>query len=262
MKTTDAAIQLIKDAKKACIDAKYLLFDSWFSFPSFISDVRKEGYQTISVLKDMSRVFYRYKGCLRRLSKVYAIINTKRFDKNDPHIASVIAEYKNKEGKWEPLKICFVREKCNKRNWIAVATTDISLSPEEVVRIYSKRWNIEVFFKVCKSNLRLAKEFQSRSFDSIVARVAIVFTRYLMLSYENRVSIDDRSIDDLFYACCDELQDIKFLEALFLILDVLNSLLKDKLLLSEQTVKEALDYFFNSIPSFISSKLAFANCKS
>jgi len=31
--------------------------------------------------------------------------------------------------------------------WLALLTTDTDLPEEEVIRIYGKRWNIEVFFK-------------------------------------------------------------------------------------------------------------------
>ena len=38
----------------------------------------------------------------------------------------------------------------------------VTISDEEILRIYGKRWDIEVFFKMCKSYLALSKEFQGR----------------------------------------------------------------------------------------------------
>lgn len=39
----------------------------------------------------------------------------------------------------------------NKRNeYLCLISTEVSLSEEEIIRIYGKRWDIEVFFKVCK----------------------------------------------------------------------------------------------------------------
>jgi len=60
---------------------------------------------------------------------------------------------------------------------LALLCTDLELSDEEIVRLYGKRWDIEVFFKVCKSHLALAKEFQGRSYDMQVAATTIVFLR-------------------------------------------------------------------------------------
>jgi IS4 transposase len=68
---------------------------------------------------------------------------------------------------------------------------------KEVIRIYGKRWNIEVFFKMSKSYLRLAQEFQGRSYDSMVAHTAIVFIRYIMLVLESRNGEDPRTIGSL-----------------------------------------------------------------
>jgi IS4 transposase len=67
--------------------------------------------------------------------------------------------------------------KRNKRDWLAIGTTDLSLSPQQVVSLYARRWNIEVFFKTIKSCLGFARECQCRSFDAIVCSVAVVFTR-------------------------------------------------------------------------------------
>ena len=81
-------------------------------------------------------------------------------------------------------KIVFVRNKNNRKDWIALLSTDTSLSEDEIIALYGKRWDIEPFFKVCKSYLRLEKEFQTRSYDAIVAHTAIVFIRYMMLALE------------------------------------------------------------------------------
>jgi hypothetical protein len=40
------------------------------------------------------------------------------------------------------------------------------ISEEEVIRIYGKRWDIEVFFKVCKSYLKLSKGCNLLSYDA------------------------------------------------------------------------------------------------
>lgn len=51
---------------------------------------------------------------------------------------------------------------------------------EEIIRIYGKRRDIEVFFKTCKTYLRLQKECHSLSYDAMTAHVAIVMVRYMI----------------------------------------------------------------------------------
>lgn len=50
-----------------------------------------------------------------------------------------------------PVRLVFVRNRNNRKDWLVLVTTDMRLTEEEVIRIYGKRWGIEVFFKVCKS---------------------------------------------------------------------------------------------------------------
>jgi len=87
-----------------------------------------------------------------------------------------------------------------------LVTTDMSLTAEEVIRIYGKRWGIEVFFKVCKSFLRLEKDCRSLSYDAMTAHVFIVFTRYMFLAVEQRECKDVRSLGELFCLSVDECQ--------------------------------------------------------
>ena len=111
--------------------------------------------------------------------------------------------------------IVFARDK-KPGKWVALLSTNTKIDVDEVVRIYGIRWNIEVFFKVCKSYLKLAKEFIGRSYDMLVAHTAIVFLRYTMLSLSARENKDDRSIGDLFFASCDEVKDLSFLKPLLI----------------------------------------------
>lgn len=48
-----------------------------------------------------------------------------------------------------PVRLVFVRNRNNRKDWLVLVTTDMSLTAEEVIRLYGKRWGIEVFFKVC-----------------------------------------------------------------------------------------------------------------
>jgi len=89
------------------------------------------------------------------------------------------------------------------------------------IRLYGRKWDIEVFFKTCKSVLKLSSEYHGLSYDALTSHVSIVFARYIFLAYLNRMETDERSFGDLFYAVVDELADITFDHALSLIVSVL-----------------------------------------
>ena len=54
-----------------------------------------------------------------------------------------------------PTKIVCVRNISRKKDWLAIICTNTTISEEEIICIYGKRWDIEVFFKTCKSYLHL-----------------------------------------------------------------------------------------------------------
>ena len=81
----------------------------------------------------------------------------------------------------------------------AIICTDMSLSENDIIRIYGHRWDIEVFFKTCKSSLLLRKEYHGLSYDGLTAHVAMVFTRYMLLAVSKRDNEDDRTLGELFY---------------------------------------------------------------
>lgn len=101
-----------------------------------------------------------------------------------------------KDGETVPAKVIYVRNKNNRKEYLCIISTDITIDEDEIIRIYGKRWDIEVFFKICKSYLRLSKECHSLSYDAMTAHVAVVFTRYMMLSVENRETKDERSLGE------------------------------------------------------------------
>jgi len=92
------------------------------------------------------------------------------------------------------VKIVFVRNRNKKRQWLAIISTDTGLSNEDIVRIYGKRWDIEVFFKMMKHYLNLKRETQLRDYDGIVAHVTIAMSRYIFLAFEQRCHEDPRHL--------------------------------------------------------------------
>lgn len=112
-----------------------------------------------------------------------------------------------------------------------------------------------MFFKTTKSFLNLAKEFQGRSYDSMFAHTTIVFCRYIMLTLESRESMDPKTLGNLFYLCCDELQDISFHEAFQLILTMLKNTLRKYLTITDCALQELISDIYSSSGQLIHIKV-------
>jgi len=233
LKTTEHLETMVKRILSTGIRAQYLLMDSWFMMPATVTALA-EHIDVIGMVKKTSRIFYRYNGHLMDLMTIYNKLKKKRGR------ARILASTTIQLKSGRKAKIVFVRDK-RKKDWLALLTTDTTLSNEDVVRIYGKRWDIEVFFKMAKQHLKLTKEIQCRDFDALIAHTSIVFMRYMFLAYQCRIEKDHRTFGDLFYYCCDEVSDISFIESLYRILTLAADQLKKLGSFCEKTASTFFD---------------------
>ena len=89
----------------------------------------------------------------------------------------------------------------------------------------------------------------------MTAHTAIVFTRYMMLSLENRESNDTRSMGELFLYFSDEMSDITWIQAFQMLLQMFRTLLADQIDISDEKIDELVDAFMDAIPALLKSKL-------
>lgn len=250
MKATNAMLKLLGEARDELIPAKYVLFDSWFCFPKTIAAVKKLEYDVIAMAKKSPKIHYEYDGEMLPVTEIYRR-NKKRRGRSR-YLLSVEVQVKSDDGKMIPAKLVFIRNRNKRSDYLVLCCTDTTLPPEEVIRIYGKRWNIEVFFKVCKSMLRLTDECRSLSYDAMTSQMAIVFARYMMLAVEARTHKDARTLGDLFFLVSEELKDITLSEALCIMMNIFSELVGDYLLLSEDEIDALMDAFLKKLPSCLS----------
>ena len=239
-------LDMLRSAIAAGIHAKYVLCDSWFSAPATILKIVAEKLNVITIVKKTSKIHYRYNGQMLSSVEIYRR-NRKRRGRSR-YLLSVEAEIIDDKDVATPVRLVYVRKRGKRKEYLVLLSTDMSPTEEEIIRIYGKRWQIEIFFKVCKSHLRLTKECHSTSFDAIVAWNAIVIARYMMLALDKRLEEDPRSFGELFYDICDELPDITWVKALLLLLDTLLSVAAEKYFLADDEVEHLLWAFMDSLP--------------
>jgi len=209
---------MVKRILAAGVQAKYLLMDSWFTMPATVTALSKY-IDVIGMVKKTSKIHYEYNGHRMDLKAIYRKLKKRRG--RAKILASATVTLKG----GLPAKLVFVRNN-RKKDWLALISTDLELPNEDIIRIYGKRWDIEVFFKMAKQHLKLAKEIQCRDYDALIAHTSIVFMRYLFLAYQNRIETDNRTFGELFYACCEEVSDISFVESLYRIMTLAGNRLK------------------------------------
>ena len=251
MKGTEVMIELLRNAHSAGHSADYVLFDTWFSSPAQLIAVKNLGLDSIAMIKKSSRIYYEYEGEQLSIKKIFGICKKRRG--RSKYLLSVnVMVGKEKL----PAKIVCVRNKKNKKDWIAFICTNPELSEEEIIRIYGKRWQIEVFFKTCKSYLNLISECHSLTYDALTAHVAIVFARYLMIAMEQRRNEDDRTLGEIFYFFTDELRDISFGESFQIIITAMIDSVCAIFQPTEEQLELFIEMFVGRLPEYIRNSLA------
>ncbi len=244
-KSTEHLEHMIKRALSRGIEADYILMDSWFGWPAICAKLGQH-LPVICMIKNMPKVFYRYQGRWVSLGRLYSLVR-KRPGKAKI-LASVVVETKHKQ----KVKIVFVRHR-HKRDWLAILSTKTDVEAKEIVRIYGKRWDIEVFFKMMKHHLNLEKEAQLRDYDGIIGHITIAMVRYIFLAFEQRCHDDQRTIGGLFFACSEEIKDLSLVESLQRLLALVLDKVRSSGEFAESVVVAMIDAIMGAALEFINT---------
>ena len=244
MQKPEAAIALIDSALEAGIEASCVLMDTWFTNEPFIHAVLSKGLDVIGMLKD-NKQKYHYKGKMLGLKELIRYIQV------DPlhNIFGSVVVYTKKHR--IPVKLVFIRNRNKPDEYIVLLSTDCSLPDCEIVRRYGNRWPIECCFKVCKSLLKLGKEFQGVSYDLTISSTALVFTRFILLEWIRRKHNDEKTIAELFFVCCEDIQDMELSTALRSFMAIFSTGVRNGSITMDETVRIQFIEWFVSQPAFI-----------
>ncbi len=177
----------------------------------------------ICMLKHMKNTSFKYqdKYCSLRdleimLRKNVRDSNDLRRSSNPDILGSVIVETKEtaKAPNTIKAKIVIIRHRTNPQKTLAILSTDIGMSDEDVVVHYSRRWLIEENFFNQKQLLGLVKKCRANLYSSIIAHVTMVSICTMILECLRREEKDIRTFGEIFMENCEEIQDIPFTVAI------------------------------------------------
>lgn len=254
-KGTDVMIQLIDEAIKAGHKAGYVLFDSWFSNPHPIVELKGKGLDTIAMVKISSRISYEFNGERRNIKQIYNSCKKRRGRSRYLLSVPVRVGQDKKDGHSIDAGIVCVRNRINRKDWLVLICTDMSLREEDIIRIYGKRWDIEVFFKTCKSFLNFGSEYHGLSYDALTAHVALVFTGYMLMSVAKRDDEDERTLGELFYFMVDEAADITFSQSMKILPDAMPASIRTVFQASEEQINTFMNDFISRLPEYMQKSL-------
>jgi len=190
------AIDMVKRAVNSGIYADYLLVDSWYSKPVFIKEMNELGLRVISRMANNNKI-WNFIGKEKTLESIYNKFKELKSAKPGKYgkkiqftYFSAVVEHKT-AGK---LKIVFIK---TKEKLIPIVSTDLTISDEEIIEIYKRRWDIEQGYKELREHFGFGKE-ENRIYEALIARITLSFFTYNIVSYINRISNEPKTIGGLF----------------------------------------------------------------
>ena len=198
----EMAKSMIARAKRAGIDAMYLLADAWFGTKHMLA-IAEDALLTAIVRMKKNKMKYRctqytsgkvvYKEM--DLQTIYKSEVRKQWEKvpGQPYQSKTVVvelnlnDTKEEAARWIKVRLVFVRgmadsdkQQPGKHDWVVFLSTDSNLDSQKILELYAMRWAIEVYFKESKQHLGFLKE-QGRHYACYIASIHLTAIRFCLL---------------------------------------------------------------------------------
>ncbi|SFJ98164.1 hypothetical protein SAMN04487865_101154, partial [Succinivibrio dextrinosolvens] len=138
------------------------------------------------------------------------------------------------------LKLVFVSNRNNPDDFVVIASTDLTLSDEQIVKYYSRRWKIEVNFENQKQYLGLGSESISVKFDNLAAFANLSCIRASFLEFKRRIESDVRAIGALGKCVQEQIREMPIAQSLLILIASIRALpevLARKKIITDEQIK-------------------------
>ncbi len=207
-------LEMLSRAQRKGFKADYLLTDAWFGTKGNLQGARKRKLKTITMMK-RGKLKYRMNEHVYTALELHAFVKRRMKAKKGQRFRTYMLRVEidtstdKKVVDWREVKLIFSAPKrANKHSWVVLLSTDLTLSTEDILKIYSLRWGIEVYFKEAKQNFGFLKE-QTGKYVCHYASVHLTAIRYLLF-YHMMLSRDALSFGEIRNSVTKKLELLSF----------------------------------------------------
>lgn len=256
MRKPKLLIKLCKGILNRGIKAEFVLMDTWFYSDSLVASLKELSLDSICMIKKNLKFAFEGETVRHNLKHILSTLRQRN------HTSDIISSVVVQTESGQLVKLVFVRNRNNRKEFITLLCTNIKLTAEAIVELYSRRWLIECCFKAAKQYLGLSSECFARDYDSICALNRISYIRFIVLEIIRRHG-------QLFRITCSAIRTISFIDALETLSVCFTSLidsldkagciadgkLKDAYKIAEEIIKN----WYDSISEFLKKLLEPSN---
>jgi putative transposase len=135
----------------------------------------------------------------KKTNAKYVVIKSRKVDRTKGIISDEIVEFTGHQTYKKyphPLRIIRFFDKESEKE-LEFLTNDFDLEAITITQIYKARWEIELFFKTIKQNLKI-KRFIGNSPNAVWTQIWIAMIAYLLVSYLKFIYRSNMSVQKLF----------------------------------------------------------------
>jgi len=265
---------MVKRALQAGIMADYLLADAWFGTKAMIRLTQETALVPVLRMKK-NKMKYRMTEVVHgetvsreldiqalyqhSVRKNWESLRGQKYQAKMLDVELNLAEPKE-PAQWVKVRLVFVRGNTGetqatvgKHDWAVFLTTDIAMSPAEMLELYSMRWAIEVYFKEAKQHLGFLKE-QSNHYAAYIASIHLTAIRFCLLVMAKQTQ-GYGNIAQARQALCGNSTDISFAGKLWHVfravmtgaLDSLKAVLGDAVVMVMDAIDAHIQCWFSQV---------------
>lgn len=175
------AIELLRTAM-IYVQPDVVIFDSWYFSKELVEVLNMSGQSWVTQPKSnrMVQVGNDWISVAELFNRIphdaYKRISTEIEEKRYRWYTETVLSMK----KVGLVKLVLLKNRKNGRKYRVLVSNDMTLSGEDIIKYYKKRWDIEVFYRDCKQHLGLG-DYQVRGLEAVVIHLQIVFLAYTLL---------------------------------------------------------------------------------
>ena len=186
----ERALELITEVHSSGIRGATIAMDSWFVSSKFISEVNELEYNWVGRIKSNRICFLDEKSLnVKELAQTIpddewqeTPLLYKTSKKRKPGATQYIASRTVNLKTLGEIKMVFVRATLEDDVKLFLGSDRFDLCALDILKIYTKRWRIETFFRDCKQNIDLSG-YMGRSFIGFERFLCLVFIAYSFIKY-------------------------------------------------------------------------------
>ena len=107
-----------------------------FILLALLLSVHELGYEVVAMAKKTEKIHYLHEGVMQDVKAIY---RKRRKRRGRPKYLLSVEAAVRKGSESLPIRLVFVRNRNNRKDWLVLVTTNMSLTEEEMIRIYGKR---------------------------------------------------------------------------------------------------------------------------